>query len=59
VFEGVRAYDTPAGPCIFRLNEHTHRLFDSAHILGIKIPYSKDQVNAKLQVPLVSGRQML
>ncbi|MDA1077295.1 MAG: branched-chain amino acid transaminase [Proteobacteria bacterium] len=46
VFEGVRAYDTPGGPCIFRLNEHTNRLFDSAHILGIEIPYSKDQVNA-------------
>ena len=46
VFEGVRAYDTPAGPCIFRLAEHTDRLFDSAHILGLKIPYSKEEVNA-------------
>jgi len=46
VFEGVRAYDTPAGPCIFRLTEHTDRLFDSAHILGLKIPYSKEEVNA-------------
>jgi branched-chain amino acid aminotransferase len=45
VFEGVRAYDTPRGPCIFRLHDHTNRLFDSAHILGIRIPWSKDQVN--------------
>ncbi len=45
VFEGVRAYNTPKGPCIFRLAEHTDRLFDSAHILGITIPYSKIEVN--------------
>ena len=45
VFEGVRCYDTPRGPCIFRLNEHTQRLFDSAHILGIEIPYTRDEVN--------------
>jgi branched-chain amino acid aminotransferase len=46
VFEGVRAYDTPNGPCVFRLSEHTDRLFNSAHILGLEIPYSKDEVNA-------------
>ena len=46
VFEGVRAYDTPRGPCIFRLRDHTRRLFDSAHILGLAIPFSQDQVNA-------------
>jgi branched-chain amino acid aminotransferase len=46
VFEGVRAYDTPRGPCIFRLEDHTRRLFDSAHILGLKIPYEPEQVNA-------------
>ena len=46
VFEGVRAYQTPAGPAIFRLHEHTHRLFNSAHILGLKIPFSVDEVNA-------------
>ena len=45
VFEGVRAYATPQGPCIFRLQEHTDRLFDSAHILGMTIPYTKDEVN--------------
>jgi branched-chain amino acid aminotransferase len=46
VFEGVRAYDTPRGPCIFRLEEHTERLFNSAHILGLTIPYTRDEVNA-------------
>ena len=46
VFEGVRAYRTPKGPCIFRLREHTQRLFNSAHILGLEIPYSADAVNA-------------
>ena len=45
-FEGVRAYNTPQGPCIFRLNEHTDRLFDSAHILGLNIPFSKEELNA-------------
>jgi branched-chain amino acid aminotransferase len=45
VFEGVRAYDTPAGTAIFRLQAHTDRLFDSAHIMGMKIPFSKDEIN--------------
>lgn len=45
VFEGVRAYDTPQGPCIFRLHEHTRRLFDSAHILGLEIPYTSEEVS--------------
>jgi len=45
VFEGVRAYDTPKGPCIFRLDEHTERLFNSAHILGMKLPFSREQIN--------------
>ena len=46
VFEGVRAYDTPSGPSFFRLADHTERLFDSAHILQIDIPYSKQAVLA-------------
>jgi branched-chain amino acid aminotransferase len=46
VFEGVRAYETSQGPAIFRLQEHTDRLFRSAHILNMKIPYTKDQINA-------------
>ncbi|MFV2090273.1 MAG: branched-chain amino acid transaminase, partial [Pseudomonadales bacterium] len=45
VFEGVRAYATPRGACIFRLNDHTRRLFNSAHILGIDIPYTAEEVS--------------
>ncbi|WP_299729483.1 branched-chain amino acid transaminase [uncultured Endozoicomonas sp.] len=45
VFEGVRAYSTPNGPAIFRLKEHTDRLFRSAHILRMDIPYSKEELN--------------
>ncbi|MCK5720791.1 MAG: branched-chain amino acid transaminase [Thiomargarita sp.] len=44
VFEGIRAYDTEKGTAIFRLKEHIRRLFDSAHILGMKIPYSHEQI---------------
>ena len=45
VFEGVRAYKTPDGTAIFRLDAHTDRLFDSAHIMGMKIPFTKEQLN--------------
>ncbi|WP_405418513.1 branched-chain amino acid transaminase [Marinobacter flavimaris] len=44
-FEGVRAYNTANGPAIFRLQEHTDRLFRSAHILNMKMPFSKDEIN--------------
>jgi branched-chain amino acid aminotransferase len=46
VFEGVRAYKTDKGTAIFRLKEHTDRLFRSAHILGMKMPYTKDEIAA-------------
>lgn len=45
VFEGVRAYETEKGTSIFRLQEHTNRLFDSAHIMNMKIPFTKDEIN--------------
>jgi branched-chain amino acid aminotransferase len=45
VFEGLRAYHTDQGPAIFKLNEHTDRLFRSAHILNMKIPFSKAEIN--------------
>jgi branched-chain amino acid aminotransferase len=44
VFEGVRAYKTTNGTAIFRLKEHTERLFNSAHIYMMKIPYSREQI---------------
>ena len=46
VFEGVRCYDTARGPAVFRLHEHTRRLFDSAKIHRMEIPYSADELNA-------------
>jgi len=45
VFEGVRAYKTPQGTAIFRLQEHTDRLFESAHIMGMTIPFTKEEIN--------------
>lgn len=45
VFEGVRAYHTDQGPAIFRLEEHTRRLFDSAHILGMNMPFDHETIN--------------
>ncbi len=45
VFEGVRAYEAEGGTAIFRLQEHTNRLFDSAHIMNMKIPFSKEELN--------------
>ena len=46
VFEGVRAYLTPdRGTAVFRLKEHTDRLFRSAHILRMDMPFDKDTLN--------------
>lgn len=55
-FEGVRAYDTVNGTAIFRLQEHTQRLFNSAKILRMKIPFSPEQVNeAQREVVKANG----
>lgn len=45
VFEGVRAYETDQGTAIFRLEDHTNRLFNSAKIIGMPIPFSPQQIN--------------
>jgi branched-chain amino acid aminotransferase len=45
VFEGIRCYDTPSGPIIFRLNDHNRRLFASAKIYDMAMPYSLDEIN--------------
>ncbi|WP_231946243.1 branched-chain amino acid transaminase [Campylobacter fetus] len=45
VFEGVRAYQTPKGLAIFKLKEHTKRLFESAKACAITIPFSQDEIN--------------
>ena len=49
VFEGVRAYSTRKGPSIFRLDDHTDRLFKSAETVNMQIPYSKEVLNAAHQ----------
>jgi len=45
VFEGVRAYRTEGGTAIFRLRDHTERLFNSAHILGMAMPCDRETLN--------------
>ncbi|KJY95126.1 branched-chain amino acid transaminase [Pseudoalteromonas ruthenica] len=45
VFEGIRAYDTANGPAIFRLTDHMKRLFDSAKIYRMEIPFSLEELN--------------
>ena len=43
-FEGIRCYNTQKGPAIFRLDEHVNRLFQTAHIFLIKIPYTQEEI---------------
>ena len=57
VFEGLRAYKTEQGTAIFRLSEHTDRLFRSAHILRMKIPYDKETLN-QMQCEAVSRNNL-
>src|SRR3546814_5009702 len=52
VFEGIRSYDTPDGPAIFRLSDHNRRLFASARIHDMAIPYSLDDINAACRAVL-------
>jgi len=56
VFEGVRAYETDDGPAVFRLTEHIERLFNSARIMMMDIPYTVDElVSATREVVRASG----
>ncbi len=56
VFEGIRAYPTASGPAVFRLRDHIHRLFTSAGIFLIDIPFTEDEiVEATRQVVAVNG----
>ena len=56
VFEGVRAYETSDGPAIFRLEDHTNRLFESAKLIGMKIPYDAKELNdAQSQVVKINN----
>lgn len=56
-FEGIRAYKTPQGTCIFRLDEHTQRLFNSAKLLGITLPYDH-QTLVDAQIDVVKTNQL-
>ena len=44
VFEGIRAYETPDGPAVFRLTDHIERLFNSAKIIGMDLPYTIEEI---------------
>ena len=56
VFEGIRAYETPEGPAVFRLTEHMKRLHNSAKIMGMEMPYSVEElVQATKDVVAASG----
>jgi branched-chain amino acid aminotransferase len=57
VFEGVRAYKTADGTAIFRLEEHTQRLLNSAKILRMSIPFSKEQI-MQAQVDVVRANNL-
>ncbi len=57
VFEGMRVYKTPKGPAAFRLRDHTERLFDSAKIYRMEIPYSCDQIDEAI-LGLVGANRM-
>jgi branched-chain amino acid aminotransferase len=58
VFEGIRAYETSRGPAVFRLTDHIDRLFDSAQIYMIDIPYTASQlVDAVKELVKVNGLQ--
>ena len=56
VFEGVRAYQTAIGTAIFRLKEHTDRLFNSAHIYMMKLPFTREQL-MEAQIEVVRANQ--
>ena len=49
VFEGIRCYDTPKGPAVFRLGDHLQRLHNSAKLLYMELPYSVDELTRRVQ----------
>ncbi len=56
VFEGIRCYETPQGPAVFRLTDHLDRLHNSARLLSMEIPYSVDELRAaSLELVAVNG----
>jgi branched-chain amino acid aminotransferase len=56
LFEGIRCYDTPQGPCIFRLKEHTDRLVNSCKIYRMELQFTRDELaQAMVELVLVNG----
>ena len=55
VFEGIRCYDTPSGPAVFRLDEHVARMFRSCKIYRMEIPYSPDAVGEAIKGTVVEN----
>ncbi len=49
VFEGIRCYETPAGPAVFRLEDHVRRLLDSARVYRMEMPYSAGQISEAIR----------
>ena len=57
VFEGVRAYQADQGTAIFRLQDHTDRLFNSAKIIDMEIPFNKQEIN-QAQIDIISKNNL-
>jgi len=56
VFEGIRVYDTPQGPAVFRLDEHTRRLLESSKIYRMEVPYGFEELRAaQLEAVKING----
>jgi len=56
VFEGIRCYKTINGPAIFRLDDHVERLFSSAHIVNIDMPYSREEIREAIKETVTANR---
>ncbi len=56
VFEGIRVYDTSNGPQVFRLQDHTQRLFDSAKIYRMNIPFEQSQINQACKQVVIDNK---
>lgn len=56
VFEGIRAYNTPKGPAVFRLPDHVDRFFHSASTLSMEVPYSKEEISEAIKLVIKENK---
>ncbi|NLV73369.1 MAG: branched-chain amino acid transaminase [Chloroflexi bacterium] len=56
VFEGIRCYETPAGPAVFSLDAHTQRLLNSCKVYRMELPYTKEQVNRAIADTILKNK---